>query len=129
VATILVVDDEQPVREFLVELVEEAGHQALQAAHGREALEVVRSEQTDLVLADVMLPVLGGVELCRRLKADPATASIPVILMSSVRRSPSDWAGAEAFIRKPLELGELEALIGCWIPVRPGQAPDAETVD
>jgi CheY-like chemotaxis protein len=129
VATILIVDDEQPVREFLVELLEEAGHQALQAAHGRQALEVVRSEQTDLVLADVMLPVLGGVELCRRLKADPATASIPVILMSSAGRSPSDRAGAEAFIRKPIELGELEALIGRWVRVQPGQPPDAKPVD
>ena len=112
--TVLIVDDEQPVREFLAELVQEAGHQALQAAHGREALEVIRAERPDLVLADVLLPVLGGVELCRRLKAEPATASIPVVLMSAAVRRVADRAGAEAFIDKPLDLDTIEALIRRW---------------
>ena len=113
-ATILIVEDEQPVREFIAELVREAGHQPLQAIHGREALEVVGAERPDLVVTDVMLPILGGVELCRRLKADPATASIPVVLMSSAVRRLSDEAGAEAFIDKPLDPTAVEALIERW---------------
>lgn len=117
-ATILIVEDEQPVRDFLAELVREAGHQALQAVHGRGALEVIAAKRPDLVLADVMLPILSGVELCRRLKADPTTASIPVVLMSAAVRRPLDRAGADAYIEKPLETGALEALIRDW--VRPG---------
>ena len=114
-ATILIVEDEQPVREYLAELVREAGHQPLRAGHGREALEVVASERPDLVLADVMLPILGGVELCRRLKADPTTASIPVILMSAAVRRLGDRAGAEDFVEKPLDLEALEALLDRWL--------------
>jgi CheY-like chemotaxis protein len=125
VATILIVDDEQPVREFLAELVREWGHEVLEAAHGREALEVIGAERPDLVLADVMLPILGGVGLCRRLKADPGTASIPVILMSSVRRQPPDGSGADAFIDKPFELEALEAVIRHWVGGGPERAPDA----
>jgi CheY-like chemotaxis protein len=115
VATILIVDDERPVREFLAQLAREAGHQVLEAAHGRDALEVVAAERPDLVLADVMLPILGGVELCRRLKADPATASIPVILMSSGGGAPPPGAGADAFIDKPFDQQALEAAIQRWV--------------
>jgi CheY-like chemotaxis protein len=128
VATILIVDDEQPVREFLVELIETAGHQVLQAGHGREALEVVDAERPDLVLTDVMLPILGGLELCRRLKADPATVSIPVILMSSMAQDSSDWTEADAFIGKPFELEALEALLQRWLGNRPPQSTDMEPV-
>ena len=117
-ATILIVEDEAPVRELLAELVREGGHQALRAAHGREALEVIAAERPDLVLADVLLPILGGVELCRRLKADPGTAAIPVVLMSSAVRRVSDGAGADAFIGKPLDLAALEALIRRWAGTR-----------
>jgi two-component system phosphate regulon response regulator PhoB len=115
VATILIVDDEGPVREFLAELVQEAGHQALQAVHGREALEVVKAERPDLVLADVMLPILSGIELSRRLKADPDTGSIPVILMSSAVAQPSHQAGADDFIDKPVNLEGIEAMIRRWL--------------
>jgi two-component system phosphate regulon response regulator PhoB len=115
VATILIVEDEPPVREFLAELVREAGHQPLQAGHGREALEVIGAERPDLVLADVMLPILGGVELCRRLKRDPVTASIPVVLMSSAVRHLADEAGAEAFIEKPLGPEAVAAIIRRWV--------------
>ena len=113
--TILIVEDEQPVREFLAELVQEAGHQALQAVHGREALAVARAERPDLVLVDVMLPILGGLELCRRLKVDPDTSSTPVILMSSAARRPPDLAGADGFLSKPFDLTEINAAIGRWL--------------
>lgn len=116
-ATVLIVEDEAPVRELLAELVQQMGHQALQAAHGREALAVVEAERPDLVLADVMLPILGGLELCRRLKADPATGSIPVILMSSARRPPEE-VGAAGFLDKPFDPAEIHAVILRWLPGR-----------
>jgi CheY-like chemotaxis protein len=125
VATILIVDDEQPVREYLAALVHEAGYQTLQAAHGREALEVVVAERPDLVLADVMLPIMGGVELCRRLKSNPVTASVPVLLMTSARQRPPDGGVADAIIEKPFQPDVLAALIEQWVESGPSRALDA----
>ena len=84
-ATILIVDDEKPVRQFLVAAFEQGGHQVLEAWHGQHALKVIGGHSTplDLVIADVMMPVMGGVELCKMLREDPATVGIPIVLMSA----------------------------------------------
>ena len=112
-ATILVVDDERPVREFLVHALEDQGHRVLQAFHGRHALSIIGTggtERPDIVLADVMMPLVSGIELCQALKADPDTADIPVVLMSAV--APRAALGAaDAFIGKPFDLDDLEALL------------------
>jgi DNA-binding response OmpR family regulator len=115
VATILIVEDEEPVRELLAEVVEEAGYRALRAIHGRHALDLVDQERPDLVIADVMMPVLNGVELCRRLKAAAGTSSIPVILISAAGERPARGAGADAFVDKPFNLEQMEALIKRWL--------------
>ena len=117
-ATVLIVEDEQPVREFLAELVEEAGHRALQAVHGREALEVIGAERPDLVIADVMLPILGGTELCRKLKADERWRAIPIILTSAAAPRAWDGADADAFLEKPINPRAVEQLIRRWLADR-----------
>ena len=115
-ATILIVDDEEPVRDFLAQVLTAAGHRALQAIHGAQALELVANEWADLVVADIMMPVLNGAELCRRLKAGTATNAIPVILMSSAGPRAADGTGADALIAKPFDLEDMEALVGRWSP-------------
>lgn len=112
-ATILVVDDEKPVRQFLVAAFEQEGHQVLEAYHGRHALNVLASSsiQPDLVLSDIMMPIVGGLELCSLLKADPATADIPVVLMSAAHSRASVISRADAVIAKPFDLDALDALI------------------
>ena len=117
--TILIVEDEAPLRELLADLVEDAGYRPLQAIHGREALALIEQEQPDVVLSDVMMPVLNGAELCRILKGQPRTAAIPVILMSAAGPAIADGAGADAFVDKPFELSELEALVRRWLPPEP----------
>ncbi len=117
--TILIVEDEAPLRELLADLVEDAGYRPLQAIHGREALALIEQERPDVVLSDVMMPVLNGAELCRILKAQPSSASIPVILMSAAGPAIADGAGADAFVDKPFELSELEALVRRWLPPEP----------
>jgi len=119
VRTILIVEDEAPLRELLADLVEDAGYRPLQAIHGREALALIEQERPDVVLSDVMMPVLNGAELCRILKAQPSSASIPVILMSAAGPAIADGAGADAFVDKPFELSELEALVRRWLPPEP----------
>lgn len=115
-ATILIVDDEEPVRGFLGMFLRDGGHRVLQAIHGAQALELVQKERPDLVIADLMMPVLNGAELCRRLKAGAGTRGLPVILMSSAWPRPADVSGAEAFIAKPFDLEEMEALVQRWLP-------------
>jgi CheY-like chemotaxis protein len=115
VGTILIVEDERPMRELLAEVLEDAGHRALQAIHGGHALELIAQERPDLVIADVMMPVLGGVALCHRLKADPRTRGIPVVLMSAAGPQVAREAGAEDFLDKPFGLDAVEALARRWL--------------
>ncbi|MDE3075569.1 MAG: response regulator, partial [Chloroflexota bacterium] len=82
-SAILIADDEQPVREFLALVLADFGHETVLARNGQDALELIEKERPDLVISDVMMPLMGGVELCRRLKAAPDTAAIPVVLMTS----------------------------------------------
>ncbi len=125
-ATILVVDDERPVREFLAQALEANGHQVFQAFHGRHALSLIARggpKRPDLVLSDVMMPLVGGVELCQTLKADPATADIGVVLMSAVAPRVVDGAGADGFIRKPFDLDALDALLEGVLAAHPRRTP------
>ena len=121
-ATILIVDDEQPLRELLADVLESGGHRVMMAGNGREALTIVARDRPDLVVSDVMMPLLNGVRLCRQIKDDPPTASIPVILMSSVGPRVVDGSGADAFLKKPFDLDEVETLVGRLLG--PGLRPD-----
>lgn len=114
-STILIVDDEAPVRDLLAMLLDGDGHRTLTAIHGRQALDLAEREHPDLVVADVMMPVLGGAEMCRRLKGRAATEGIPVILMSAAGRQVAEGAGADAFIDKPFDLDSMERLVQRWL--------------
>ena len=119
-ATILIVDDKKPVRVFLLMVFEQKGHRVLVASDGRDALNMIAtiSNRPDLVISDVMMPEIGGVELCRILKADPATSDIPVVLMSGAHPRISVGAGADEFIGKPFDLDALDTLVQRFLPKR-----------
>lgn len=113
-ATILIVDDEKPLRDFLAEALEHGGHRVLQAKHGRQALSMIAGagqQRPDLVISDVMMPIVGGVELCALLKADLTTVDIPVVLMSAAIARANVVACADGYISKPFDLDTMEALI------------------
>jgi CheY-like chemotaxis protein len=116
VATILIVDDERPIRELLADILRAEGHEALLAAHGREALARVGQARPDLVLTDLMMPVMGGAELCRRLRAGEKTREIPIVVMSTLSAWPADRYGADASLDKPFDLDRLLALVDRWAP-------------
>ena len=107
-ALILVVDDEDPLRELLSLVLEEAGHRVLRARHGAQALDQAAREWPDLVLADVMMPIMTGPELCRRIKS---IHRVPFILMSAAGSHAARDAGADAFIAKPFDLDTIDAVI------------------
>ena len=110
-STILVADDEQPVREFIALVLGDAGHQTVLASNGRQALELLETERPDLVISDVMMPLMSGLELCQRLKGAAETAAIPVILMTSAGQRVAADAGHDGFLAKPFELDVMEALV------------------
>lgn len=119
-STILIVDDEDWLRDFLAYLLEDHGHRVLQANNGRRALELVRAEHPDLVISDVMMPVMGGVELSRNLKSSGfahAGRRTPVILMSSAGPRAAEGSAADAFLNKPFDLELLEQLVQKWLIV------------
>jgi diguanylate cyclase (GGDEF)-like protein/PAS domain S-box-containing protein len=108
VATILVVDDRPINREFLTALLRYAGHRVLQAADGVQALGLVRGETPNLIVSDILMPVMDGVELVKRLRSDPALDGIEVIFYTatyrlSEARSLADSCGVTTVIPKPSE--------------------------
>lgn len=111
-ATILIVDDERPLRDLLAAIFSSSGYRVVEAGDGRRALELAAAEHPDAVISDVMMPLMNGVELCRRLKADQRTRDVPVVLMSAVDESRTKGAGADAFVAKPFDIDDLERLVG-----------------
>ena len=111
VATILVADDEPPIVDLLRDLLEEEGHTVLGAFNGREALVLARRERPDLVLSDVMMPLMDGVQLAARCGRSRSARGVVVILMSAAESPDLAAAGAVAFLAKPFDLDEVTRLV------------------
>jgi len=108
---ILIVDDLPTEVQLMQAAITKLGHTAIVATDGEQALEMARRENPDLVLLDVVLPRMDGFQVCRKMKKDPATAKIPVILVSSkTQESDKFWGlkqGAVAYICKPFSPQDL----------------------
>ena len=90
---VLIVDDDRKILDLLVDLLELEGYEVATATNGAQAIELASSFAPDLVVSDVVMPVLGGLELCRRLKEDSRTGNVPVLLISGL--IPANDAGIE----------------------------------
>jgi CheY-like chemotaxis protein len=112
---VLVVDDDAAVRELITVNLELAGFVVASAEDGVAALAAVDAFGPDLVTLDVMMPRLGGFETLERLRADPRTASIPVVMVTSrtraADRARAEELGVAAYVTKPFEPGELVEVI------------------
>jgi CheY-like chemotaxis protein len=106
-ARVLVVDDESDLRFVLRRCFERAGYDVSEAGDGAAALRAVRNSRPDLVVTDLMMPVMDGFDLIGRLRADPATAAIPIVVVSSNWELATD---ADAGLCKPFERKELLAV-------------------
>lgn len=109
--TVLVVDDDPVIQKLLQVNFEMEGYHVLTAGDGEEGLSRAQQERPDIVLLDIMMPKMNGLEVAVALKADPDTASIPVILLSAKAQSSDVQAGIEAgaddYITKPFDPLEL----------------------
>ena len=113
--TILVADDEANIARLVQLNLEREGYSVVTAADGREALEKVAVSKPDLILLDVMMPHVDGFEVLKRLKSDPGTQDIPVIMLT-VKAQDTDFfegrsRGADVYLTKPAEPAELVAHI------------------
>jgi PAS domain S-box-containing protein len=113
---VLIVDDDRRILDLLVDLLEMDGYEVLTAPDGAEAIELALSFNPDVIISDVVMPVVGGLELCRRLKQEPGTANVPVLLISGLIRSDEAGieglnAGADDYLDLPFRNEELLAKV------------------
>lgn len=111
-ATVLIVNDDQKALDLLVDLLEPEGYKVFAAENARRALEITSAVRTDLIICDVVMPEMNGVELCRLLKKDPLTTTTPVLLASAVRKEDAAHlegfaAGADDYIEIPFRHEQL----------------------
>jgi CheY-like chemotaxis protein len=108
---ILVADDESHILHVVSLKLRNAGYHVLTARDGQEALEMAQSEKPDLIITDYHMPMLSGLELCRRLKQDPATSAIPAIMLTArgYQLDPSDTehSGILRMLSKPFSPRQL----------------------
>jgi PAS domain S-box-containing protein/putative nucleotidyltransferase with HDIG domain len=109
--TVLVVDDEARNRKLLHDLLAFHGYIVCEAENGEQALQVIKTTPLDVVLLDVMMPGIDGFEVCRRIKANPSTSQLPVLLVTALNERPDRLrgiaAGADDFLSKPIDLEEI----------------------
>lgn len=113
--TLLIVEDEQDIRELLVYNLEREGYTTLQAADGREGLELARTRKPDLILLDLMLPKMDGLAVCRELERNSETVRIPIIMLTArgeeIDRILGFEMGADDYVVKPFNIRELQLRI------------------
>ncbi|GAA4609676.1 CheY-like chemotaxis protein [Actinoplanes octamycinicus] len=127
-ALIVVAEDDSDVRAVTSRVLQRAGHTVVAAADGAAALQAVRQHRPQLVVSDIDMPRMSGVQLCQAIRADPATAAVPVLFVSG-SLVPGDSrpvdAQATAMLRKPFDRNELLTWVDKLLQTghHDGQAP------
>jgi CheY-like chemotaxis protein len=120
-ARILVVEDAHDLMRLMVRILDSAGFTVIQAYGGEDALRKVRTQHPDLVLTDLAMPVMSGVEVIERIKRDPESASIPCIAVTAYMwdqiATAAGRAGCDGFVGKPFNSAKLLAEIAKHVPL------------
>lgn len=116
--TVLVVDDDPFIVDFLETALEEAGYLTL-SSMGSASLGLARERHPDVILLDIMMPEMDGMEVSRRLRADPTTAAIPIVVMSAQDRlqTLSSQMQVDDRLPKPFNIHDLYATVARWVQV------------
>jgi CheY-like chemotaxis protein len=110
---VLIVDDEPAIRLLIRSTLEDQGYELVEAADGEQALRLARSERPDTILLDIAIPRMSGLEVCRALRREPATATTPVLLLTGLDGdlAGASLAGAQGCISKPFSPSELTSRV------------------
>lgn len=126
--TVLLVDDSVTQSFHLKLALVRAGFKVLTAADGRSALKALDTDGVDVVLADVIMPMMDGYELCRQIKDSPKHAKLPVILMSALGETHDQYwrqhAGADLYVAKTADAGKLIKAIEDLLAGKAVESPD-----
>ena len=117
---ILVVDDERPVREVVALILERAGYEVVRATNGREAIEVAAKDNPQLIILDMRMPGLHGIDTCRELRSRQGSRGIPILVLTGYvenERAALD-AGVDGFLTKPFRPEELIERVKVLLKVR-----------
>jgi CheY-like chemotaxis protein len=121
-ARVLVVDDEEITRVILTCILTEFGLDVVEASNATDAIETLRAGNIDIVITDVVMPGMDGIELCERVKSNPALAHVPVVVATAAEdrevRLRSKSVGADEFITKPVDEVELLARVGMLLKLK-----------
>jgi DNA-binding response OmpR family regulator len=117
---ILVVDDQAPIRELLTHFLQKEGYEVILAPDGLEAIRLVESKRPHLVILDVRMPELDGVETCWRLRSQEGTRSTPIIIATAFGEVVVEAldAGADDFVTKPFHMADVLARVKALLKVR-----------
>ena len=116
---ILVVDDDQAIRETLCELLADEGHRAVGASNGQEALDLIRSDgHPCVILLDVMMPVMDGIAFRVQQLQDPALSTIPVAVITAAGQIAAASMNVDAFLAKPLRIEHVLQVVQRFCPAR-----------
>jgi CheY-like chemotaxis protein len=123
-ATVLIIDDEIHIRRLIAQMLELAGYQVLEAAGGSEALRLMEQTKPDVITCDIFMPGMNGFEVLEAIKSEPATAEIPVIMLTAIGQE-KDTArakalGADDYITKPFGTTNLVETIERQLASRRG---------
>jgi DNA-binding response OmpR family regulator len=114
-AKILVAEDEKQIADMIAFKLTNRGHEVIRAQDGEQAMELAKRDMPDLIMLDAMMPGIGGFEVLRRLKADPALRSVPVIMVTAKGHERDVLSGlrggAVDYVVKPFSLKELAARV------------------
>lgn len=112
--TLLVVDDSKAIRDMVAFTLEQQGYRVIVASDGAEGLARFRADTVTMVIADLNMPVMNGIEMIRKLRADPRGAGVPVVMLTTETKpemkAEGKAAGATGWINKPFDSGMLIAV-------------------
>ena len=122
-ALILIIDDEAPIRAILSFQIKKNGHTVLEAQNGEEGLRLAVTQRPALIFLDVLMPKIDGWQLCKRLKEEPRTQSVPVVMLTNSVNQIDElhgWeAGVDEYLTKPWDPRKLHDVINRFCPSAP----------
>ncbi len=122
---ILIVEDDPKNLTLFRDLLQRFGYTTIEATNGREGIKLARANKPDLILMDIQLPVMDGIEATKILKSDPETKDIPILALTSYAmkgdREKILQAGCDAYLAKPVDVKEFLAAVAKYFPARAKQ--------